>query len=375
VGTFGRSVSSKRSKKFRVTTAMPYAAIAVVVIGILSVGYRPEQQNNVPLGSVGAQAQSQSSSSNIDAAQVDQVSAANIAASAAQLADMSVGANVQNLATTLTMKSELGQLDDTTVAKPQMVSKTSNRGIISYTTAPGDTVSSVAAQYGLSGDTVRWANNLTGDTLDTGKTITFPAVDGVLYTVKAGDTALTLATKYKSDADRIISYNDAEVSGLKTGQQVVVPSGVLPENERPGYIAPIVFSGTTYSGYSSSTDNGSVLRNMYRQSVGNRYAAGNCTWYAYERRAELGRPIGSFWGNASSWAVAAASAGYIVNKTPEVGAIIQNGGGAGHVAIVEGIKDNGDLTLSEMNYAGGFNKVTWGRVIPASSVASYNYIH
>ena len=167
---------------------------------------------------------------------------------------------------------------------------------------------------------------------------------------------------------RIVLYNDLDEAGLTAGAQIILPGGSLPETERPGYVAPRVVSyGYASTGYNAG--------NMYRASAGNRYSIGYCTWYAYERRAELGRPIGSFWGNASNWAYAAGVAGYTVNRTPEVGAVIQNGGGLGHVAIVESIAENGDITLSEMNYGGGWNQIHRGRIITAGQATLYNYIH
>ena len=109
-------------------------------------------------------------------------------------------------------------------------------------------------------------------------------------------------------------------------------------------------------------------------SVGNKYAYGYCTWYAYERRAQIGRPIGSYWGNATSWAASGAASGLVVNRTPAVGAIMQNGGGYGHVAIVESVNSDGSITISEMNGPAGWN-VIGTRTISAGSVGSYNYIH
>jgi LysM repeat protein len=49
-------------------------------------------------------------------------------------------------------------------------------------------------------------------------------------------------------------------------------------------------------------------------------------------------------------------------------------GGAGHVAIVESVNDDGSIYISEMNYAGNFNRVTY-RTVSAGQAALYNYIH
>jgi surface antigen len=53
---------------------------------------------------------------------------------------------------------------------------------------------------------------------------------------------------------------------------------------------------------------------------------------------------------------------------------MQNGGGAGHVAIVESVNADGSITISEMNYAGNFNRVT-SRTVSAGSAAGFNFIH
>ena len=107
-------------------------------------------------------------------------------------------------------------------------------------------------------------------------------------------------------------------------------------------------------------------------SANNLYTAGQCTWYVFDR---VGGSIGSTWGNASNWANAAAASGYTVNNKPKSGAILQTSQGAyGHVAYVESVNNDGSITVSEMNYAGGpFN--TSKRTISAGEAGSYNYIH
>lgn len=117
------------------------------------------------------------------------------------------------------------------------------------------------------------------------------------------------------------------------------------------------------------------VAHYYNKSVANRgnlYAYGNCTYYAFDRRAQLGRSIGSLWGNANNWNYAAKSAGFKVDKTPEVGAIFQTAAGPyGHVGVVESVNPNGTITVSEMNYA-GFNVKSTRTILNPSK---YNYIH
>src|SRR5690606_1918505 len=225
-------------------------------------------------------------------------------------------------------------------------------------------------------DTVKWANNLSSDLLDPDKTLQIPPTNGIVYTVKEGDTTVSIAEKYKVDEKRFIAYNDLEVDGLATGRKIMLPDGDLPTTERPGYVAPQpVRPVGGFGGY------GEVVGGYRGGSGGNRYAFGNCTYYVYDRRAAIGRPIGSFWGNAATWAAAARASGYTVNGTPAPGAIAQLNaysdawvGYAGHVGIVETVNDDGTVTISEMNNGayGGFNVVN-RRVIPAVSVS--NYIH
>jgi surface antigen len=82
--------------------------------------------------------------------------------------------------------------------------------------------------------------------------------------------------------------------------------------------------------------------------VGNTYVPGQCTWYVYNRRAALRRSVGSFWGNGGAWHNSAMNAGYLVNHTPEVGAVFEQ---SGHVAVVEEIGIDNSVHISEMNYS------------------------
>jgi len=200
--------------------------------------------------------------------------------------------------------------------------------------------------------------------------------DGIAYTVRDGDTLQKIADKYKADSSVITTFNDLEISGLTPGLKIVIPGADLPATERPGYVAPVAaYTGGTYiTGYSSGFSSGSTWRIKVGTPNNGAYAFGNCTAYAFDRRAELGRPIGRMWGNAGAWATNARAAGYTVSRTPIAGAVIQD---SGHVGIVEEVLANGDLQLSEMNArvsGGGYNIVS-GRTLPASQVGQYYYIY
>ena len=302
----------------------------------------------------------------------------DVAGHLATQVDMPVANNIANLSVSLDAQTQLAQTSDTAISKPQIIQPTAaSRDIVTYTAKPGDTIQSVAALYNLQPDTVRWANSLTADSLDAGKQLTIPPIDGVVYTTKAGDTPATIADRYKADATRVVSFNDLEISGITEGKKIVIPGGVLPDELRPGYQAPVGNVSRQAAGNAAGTGY-RVNTTIAKASAGNRYAYGNCTWYVYERRAQLGRPVGSFWGNANTWAVYARSAGYLVNRTPLAGSILADTAGAfGHVAVVESVNPaNGDVTLSEMNNSayGGFGIVN-RRTLSAGQAAAYSYIH
>jgi surface antigen len=362
---------SSNSKKARSgpksTTIAAYTGVFLLIMSMVAIGYQPPQKMDSVVNAANVQ------TNNVAQPSVDQLVATNVAAGIAERAELPIASNVANLSISLSAESQLAQNDSNVISKPQIIQPMADsRKTKQYVAVAGDTVSKIASIYNVSENTVRWANNLTSDAVEVGKTITIPPVDGTMYTVKAGDTVDSIAQKYGSSKDRIVAFNDLELSGLNPGSSIIVPGGVLPETERPGYVAPrnAASQGAYLGGYST------VNSQIARASAGNKYAFGNCTWYAYERRAQLGRPIGSFWGNGSSWALSAQAAGFAVNKTPAPGAIIQNGGGAGHVGIVESVNPGESITISEMNYAGNFNRVTsrtmsWGEAVGGR----YNFIH
>ncbi len=111
---------------------------------------------------------------------------------------------------------------------------------------------------------------------------------------------------------------------------------------------------------------------------GNAYVAGQCTWWAYERRRQMGIGTPSYLGNGGQWYATAPSYGLRVDHSPQVGAAIsflpgQAGadGFYGHVGVVEAVNGN-TITISEMNAAGGPYVVSYRTLYNASQ---FWYVH
>ncbi|MCG2520802.1 CHAP domain-containing protein [Staphylococcus epidermidis] len=234
------------------------------------------------------------------------------------------------------------------------------------------------------------------DTYATGDVITNQSNLGI-YIVKPGDSLYKIALEHNLSLEELYALNPGVEPLIFPGDEIVVSETAFEQfnntntfvNYETNYI-PVGYnnvstdtSNTTYDNYDSeSTDTYSVsnaydgLRSV--SNSGNLYTTGQCTYYAFDRRAELGKPIGSLWGNASNWAYSANQAGFNVDHTPEVGAVFQsgpgqNGAGAyGHVGVVESINSNGSVTVSEMNWNVGVNVKSYRTI---SNPNSYNYIH
>ncbi len=347
-----------------------YASAFLLLIAVVAIGYQSPKKVNSQVA-VAATTQSSLTTDNAEAASaVDQVVATDVAADLASRANLPIAKNVANMSISLAAKSELAQTDASAITKPQIIQPNSSRSdVITYTTVQGDSVPSVAAKFGISADTVRSANDLgNSDVVEPGRALTILPTSGLLYTVAAGDTVESIASKFSANSDRITAVNNVELSGITPGQRLVIPDGIKP--------APVVVVAPRQNQSFSGSGGSQLNRNLFA-TAGNRYAAGNCTWYAYERRAQLGRPVGSFWGNANTWASSARAAGYLVDRTPEAGAVlVDQAGYFGHVAVVERVLENGDVYITEMNnYAyGGFNRVN-DRTISAGQAGAYWYIH
>ena len=196
------------------------------------------------------------------------------------------------------------------------------------------------------------------------------------------------AEKARADAEKAAAQKAAEEAKeamLKATEEAVAKAAATPA-------AATASTPATIAAKSESASTPAKAANIV---VGGSFAApnpsfvaalnggyfGQCTYYMYNRFAQLGAPIRTTaLGNAAEWPANAAAAGYGVSSTPRAGTAIvfQRGvGGAdpvyGHVGFVERVNADGSLFISEMNVQ-GLNVIST-RTIPAGVAAQATYIN
>lgn len=299
---------------------------------------------------------------------LDQLSSVDIALTVARLNNLPEVTAINNQADSQAAELTRALTTNNVVSKPQVVTTAlkSRSDIQTYKTQAGDNVSSLAAKFGVTSDSIRWSNNIVGDVIAVGTDLTIPPVTGIVYTVKAGDTLDSLATKYKTNKDQLIAFNDAEISGIKVGERIIMPNGTLP--------TPALTRGLAWGGSSPIF------------GANNGYDFGYCTWYAADRRKELGVPVPTNLGDGYTWVPRAASLGLPTGTEPRVKAVaMKHSGAPGHVAVVEVVNPDGSFWISEMNSygqrsmtdptpMGGFGIIDW-KLIPASKTSAWGFVY
>ena len=80
--------------------------------------------------------------------------------------------------------------------------------------------------YGVTTNTIVWANNLTSLSIKEGQSLIILPVSGTIHTVVKGDTLKSIAKKYKADAGEISQFNNLNSSSsLAIGDTIVIPDG------------------------------------------------------------------------------------------------------------------------------------------------------
>ena len=133
-----------------------------------------------------------------------------------------------------------------------------------YEVKSGDTISEIAALYDVSINTIKWENNITGQSIRVGQKLNILPVTGVKHIIKKGDSLDKIAAKYDADVTDIMVFNDfSKTEGLKAGDILYIPNGIIkpaiivekPSSKKPGS-SPSYAPSTIASGYYLRPANG-----------------------------------------------------------------------------------------------------------------------
>lgn len=116
--------------------------------------------------------------------------------------------------------------------------------ITEYIVEEGDTLSSLAAKFGITLNTILWANNLTEKSIiKPGQQLIILPVSGVIHHVQDKDTIAGIAQTYKAKEEEIIAFNHLSEDGaIYIGDILVVPNGVMPLKQQVPSNAPLASS-------------------------------------------------------------------------------------------------------------------------------------
>ncbi|WP_206166381.1 LysM peptidoglycan-binding domain-containing protein [Mammaliicoccus sciuri] len=263
----------------------------------------------------------------------------------------------------------------------------------------GQSLDNIAKEYGTSVSEIKSLNNIDVD-VTVGQTL--KVLEDNIYTIQEGDTLNKIAKKFDVKVSDLKEWNNLSSDLIIVGDELKVASETSEPTAEPTSLtvnAPespaqedallrYVFEQTSYGNVYNSEDSVAYVAPTFNENQStqntapvsysrpntgggsNLYTSGQCTYYAFSKRPDLGNT----WGNANNWANAAAQAGYTVNNSPAAGSILQStAGGYGHVAYVDKVNADGSIQVSEMNYQG--EGIVSSRTISASAAGSYNYIH
>ena len=112
---------------------------------------------------------------------------------------------------------------------------------MTYTVKSGDTLYGISNQYGVSVMDIMKVNNLNNTNLVIGQVLTIPTTSGTnpdttfTYTVKKGDSLYSIANQYGTNINTLISLNNLKSNNLSIGQKLLVPEKYNSQTTLPNY--------------------------------------------------------------------------------------------------------------------------------------------
>lgn len=101
---------------------------------------------------------------------------------------------------------------------------------IVYTIESGDTISTIARKFGITTNSVLWANSLSFyDFIKPGQRLNIPPTSGVIHKVAKNETLGAIVKKYSGDLEKTVEFNKlGSAHNIKPGDLIMVPDGQPP---------------------------------------------------------------------------------------------------------------------------------------------------
>lgn len=131
-------------------------------------------------------------------------------------------------------------------------SRTPSSAVSVHVVREGENISTIAEMYGVSVNTIKWANDLSSSVIHEGQELVILPVSGIYHTVKSGDTVASLAKKYNAEEGEIREHNDIGTS-LTAGDKILIPNGTIAAAPAPRPVARPTTGGSATTPSSSGS--------------------------------------------------------------------------------------------------------------------------
>ncbi len=159
------------------------------------------------------------------------------------------------------------------VAEDEIAAAGTNSGEISvYVVREGDALSQIAEMYGVTTNTILWANDLQkASDIHPGDSLVILPVEGVKHTVQKGQTLASIVKKYEGDIDEVLAFNNLDsADSISVGDEIIIPGGKLHQKKaqkrvsKRTYPAPTKSTGSVATaGYFTNPAPGSIRTQGY----------------------------------------------------------------------------------------------------------------
>jgi murein DD-endopeptidase MepM/ murein hydrolase activator NlpD len=116
-----------------------------------------------------------------------------------------------------------------TVQTETIISRSNRSETIKYIVREGESIGSLASDFGITSLTLKYANGLSGSSLRVGQELKIPPIDGLYVAVKRNDTLSSIANRYRVKVDDIVKYNGLTAGDpIFAGQELLIPGAIVP---------------------------------------------------------------------------------------------------------------------------------------------------